>query len=431
VRSPLRVDVELDVALGSLLSSERIDDEGGGAFVVDSSGNAVWSKEQRLETFAGGGKRLRRSSLAEAKINNPRALAARPEDTVVVAGDGADTSIVASIRPAGDAAWTIAMPGKVLGAASWAKGSVVALAIDDKVTIGDRTYGARKKNDVVVVWLDDSGKVSDSVSLKIPITGDTAAFTADGTGAAIVAAKAGKKHVLAKAAGSEGQTWNVKLGEIERAFLATNDAGDIWIAGTALSLEEALQEAGARIEKGKSPCADTGFGFFARFDQAGQVQSGRILERGIAGFGLDPRGALIAAVEFVGDVVTSTGSFTSAGFASKVSDCDQLCEKDCGSESNPEPCERCKATCAAEREAAMGEALCATEPDVLIAALSPGFDFVWARQLSVEGELSIEAFGVRPDGIAFVAAMSAGRIRVIGGATEATIPSGVSLLTFR
>jgi hypothetical protein len=134
-------------------------------------------------------------------------------------------------------------------------------------------------------------------------------------------------------------------------------------------------------------------------------------------------------VEFVGDVSTATGSFTSAGFAAKIGDCDQTCQSDCG-EPSPD-CERCKATCAAERESSLGEALCATEPDVLIGALTPAYDFAWARQLSVEGELSIEGFGVRDDGILFAAVMSAGRMKVMGGAGETTVPSGLSLLVFR
>ena len=78
----------------------------------------------------------------------------------------------------------------------------------------------------------------------------------------------------------------------------------------------------------------------------------------------------------------------------------------------------------------MGEALCATEPDVLIGVLGPKFEFVWVRQLSVEGELSLEGLEVRRDGIIFAAVMSAGRMRVIGG-QETTVPSGLSLLVFR
>ncbi len=390
--------------------------------------------------------------------------------------------MAASVRSTGAPAWSTELPGSVLGAGAWAKGSVVALAIDDRVQIGDRTFGARKKNDVVMVWLDETGKVSDAVALKLPITAETAAFTVDARGAGIIAVKVGKKHVLAKASrteviprsqdgesgkasrteviprsqdgesgkasrteviprsqdgesgkasGAEGQSWTVKLGELERASVVTNSAGDVWLAGTALSLEDDLQEAGAKIDKKRTPCGDTGFGFVARFDAAGQVQSARVLERGVAGFGLDPGGQPMVAVEFVGDVSTATGAFTSAGYAAKTADCDQLCEKSCSGEKAPEECERCKASCTTGRASAINDAVCSSQPDVLIGAITPTFDFAWARQLSVEGELSIEGFGVTGAGLTYVAAMSAGRIRVIGGAREATLPSGVSLLVFR
>jgi hypothetical protein len=430
VRAPLNIAVVLDVVPGALLTSERMDDEGGGAFTVDDAGNAIWSKEQRLETFAPDGKRLRRVSLANAKLVSAKWLAARPDDVVMVAGESAESAIVAGVKTSGDTAWSVALPGKILGAGAWSKGSVVALAIDDKVQIGEHSYGAKKKNDVVMVWIDDAGKISDSISLKLPITGETAAFTVDPRGAGIIAVKVGKKYVLAKQAGSEGQSWNVKVGELERAYLTANEAGDVWLGGTALSLDESLKEAGGKVEKSKSPCADTGFGFLARFDAAGQVQAARVLERGIAGFGLDTAGNLLAAVEFIGDISTSTGSFTSAGFAAKISDCDQTCVKDCGG-TTLEACDRCKATCAAEREASLGDALCSGEPDVLIGLLTPAFDFTWARQLSPEGELSIEGFGVSKDGLALTAAMSSAKLKVLGGANETTVPAGVSLLVFR
>lgn len=412
---------------GTLLSAERIDDDAGGALDVDPDGNLLWAHEGSIETYGLDGKRLQRASLGEAGIEAVKSISARSTETTVVGGRGEEGSLVAALKRGGRTAWSTALPGEIAAVRAWRGGVVAACVIDGRVTLGERKYGKAKRPNILLAWLDTEGKITDGATLGVR-PAEVLSMAVDRRGAAAVITTSGKKHVLFQVAGSQGQRWKLPLGRLEHATVRSEPSGKIWVAGSALSVEDELKSVGIERDDA-AQCDDAGFGFLVAVDPGGTPVAGKSWGRAFSDSALDTE-RLSVAGEFVGNVSTATGAFTSTGFAAKLRDCDDVCGEQCGSDHPPGPCSQCKATCDADAEKLEAEALCATEPDVLIGALDENMKFLWARHLSAEGSVSV--LGVSRRGRVTTAVVSVGeRVRVLGGQRETSLPSGVSVIRFR
>lgn len=427
ISSAAHVKVLTEEIPGTLLSAERIDGDASGALDVDPNGNLLWGHDGRIETYGLDGRRVRRASLDEAGITDVKAVSSRSNKTTVVAGRGGKGSVIAALETGGNVSWLTSLPGDVVAVRAWANGVVAASVIEGRVTLGDRKYGKAKKPDVLLAWLDTEGKITDGATLNVR-PAEVLSLAVDRRGAAAVVATSGKRHALFQVAGSQGQRWKLILGELERASVQSEPGGKIWVAGSALSVEEDLENVGVR-RQGLAGCDDAGFGFLVAVDPGGTPVAGKSWGRAFSDITLDGEGLAVSA-EFVGNVSTATGAFTSAGYAAKLRDCDEVCDAECGPDQPPGPCDQCKTTCSADAERLEAEALCTTEPDVLIGALGENLDFLWTRHLSAEGNVTVLGVSQR-GGLTTVVASVGERVRVLGGARETSLPSGVSVIRFR
>jgi hypothetical protein len=220
----------------------------------------------------------------------------------------------------------------------------------------------------------------------------------------------------------------VTLGELLAASVSVGQGGQIWVGGTALSVAKDLQRAGIR-PTAEVRCDDAGFGFVVTVDAGGKVLNGKGIGRGIPAMALADD-ELTVALELVGNMETSTGTFTSAGYAAKLEDCDDKCREVCSAESDPGPCELCRTGCNADTARNEEEAYCTTDPDILVGELDKELALTWARQLTAESEIRV--IGVSAQGSrTTVAFASAERVRIVGGPREVSVPSGASMVRFR